>query len=88
MWAPKKMGVLWCGLPEMGVIQCAKVQFQGQNLQNFLLKLPQNCHISRNAREARKNLQFLCKIWYKSEKKGVTGCGLNEKRGSLGVGSA
>ena len=56
---------------------------------NFLLKLPQNCYISQNARrKACKNLQFLCKIWYKSGKKGVIGCGLNEKRGSLGVGSA
>ena len=26
----KKWGLFWCGLPEMGVIQCAKVQFQGK----------------------------------------------------------
>ena len=41
VWAPKKWGLFWCGLPKMGVIQCAKLQFQGK-ICNFQLKLPQN----------------------------------------------
>ena len=63
----QKTGFFWCGLPKMGVIQYAKMQFQGK-ICKFSVKIAKNVH-------------FLCKIWFKSGKKGVIGCEPNKKRG-------
>ena len=76
----------WCGLPKMWVIKVCKNAISGQNLQIFMFRLPQNCKISQNVLKERENVQFLCKIWYKSRKKGSLG--VEWKRGSLGVRSA
>ena len=84
----QKMGAFWCGLSKMGVIQFAKMQFQGKICKFSVQIATKIVKFLKNVREAHKNVQFLCKIWYKSGKKGVIGCGLNKKRGSLGVGSA
>ena len=75
VWAPKKMGAFLCGLLKMGVIQCAKMQFQGK-ICKFSVKSATKSLNSQNAREARKNLQFYVKLIQKW-KKGVIGCRLN-----------
>ena len=69
VWAPKKWGLFWCGLPKWGLFSVQKCNFKAK-FANSLLKLPQNVLNSQNACEAPKNLPVLCKIWYKCGKKG------------------
>ena len=38
----QKWILLWYGLPKLGVIQCAKMQFQARKIAFLMLKLPQN----------------------------------------------
>ena len=54
MWAPKKWGLFWCGLPEMGVIQCAKVQFQGKICQFPVKIATKSLNFSKCAQRAQK----------------------------------
>ena len=85
MWAPKKCGLFFggCELSKTGIIQCAKIQFQAQ-IYKFYSKIASKLNFSKCARNARKfviRMQNLIQKW----KEGVIGCGLNKKRGSLGV---
>ena len=72
----------------MGVIQCAKVQFQGK-ICTFSVKIATKLlHFSKFRAKRAKICNFYVKFDTNVEKRGVIGCGLNEKRGSLGEGSA
>ena len=83
----KKWGLFWCGLPKIGVIQCAKMQFQAK-ICKFYIKIPTKLlNLSKCARSAQKICNLYVKFDTKVEKRGPwvwTEC----KRGSLGVGSA
>ena len=69
----KKMGAFWCGLPEMGVIQCAKVQFQGK-ICKFSVKIAtKSLNFSKCARSAQKFAIFYVKFDTKVEKRGSLG---------------
>ena len=70
----KTWGLVWCGLPKMGVIQCAEMQFQGK-ICKFSVKIATKLwNFSKCVQiEVGKNLQFLCKIWFKSGKRGSMG---------------
>ena len=74
--------------PKWGSSNMQKCNFKPKCANSMLKFFCQNWSISENAREARKNLQFVCKIWYKSGngKRGVM-VWAEEKRGSLGVRS-
>ena len=58
----KKMGAFLMWALKNGGHSVCKNAISRQKFANFPLKLPQNRKISQNAREARKNWQFLCKI--------------------------
>ena len=54
VWTPKKWGLFWCGLLKMGVIQCAKMQFQGK-ICKFSVKIAmKSLNFSKCARSAQK----------------------------------
>ena len=74
--------------PKWGSSNMQKCNFKPKCANSMLKFFCQNLSISENAREALKNLQFVCKIWYKSGngKRGVM-VWTEEKRGSLGVRS-
>ena len=57
----KNRGFFGVDSQKWGSFSVQKCNFKAK-FANFLLKLSQNRYISQNAREARKNLQFLCKI--------------------------
>ena len=50
---------------------------------NFMFKITAKFEVSHYACEARANLPFVCKIWYKSGKKGVIRCKNGVKKGGL-----
>ena len=69
----KKRGLFWCGLPKMGVIQCAKMQFQGK-ICKFSVKIAiKSLNFSKRARSAQKNYNFHVKLDTKVEKRGSLG---------------
>ena len=80
VWAPKKWDLFWCGLPKMGVIWCAKMQFQAK-ICKFYVKITANFVNFLNTGEAICNL---CKIWYENGKKGGHWVWTEEKRGVIG----
>ena len=61
MWAQKNGVFFGVDSQKWGVIQCAKMQFQAE-ICKFYVKIATKLLISQNACEARKNLQFVCKI--------------------------
>ena len=79
----------WCGLPKMGVIKCAKMQYFQAKICKFYVKITAKISefCKRHAKRT-KNLKFVCKILCESGKKGVIGCELRKKGRSLSVRSA
>ena len=66
----KKWGLFWCGLPKMGVIQCAKMQFQGK-ICKFSVKIAtKSLNFSTRAKICHFHVKFDAKV---------------EKKESLGV---
>ena len=97
VWAPKKWGLFWCGLSKMGLIQCAKMQFQGK-ICKFSVKIATKIikFLKMRAKRA-KICNFYVKLDTKVEKrgslgvdwikKGVIGCRIGVKKGGLLTGT-
>ena len=59
VWAPKKWGLFWCRLPKIGVIQCAKMQFQGKICKLSVKIATKSLNFSKCARSAQKFAIFM-----------------------------
>ena len=82
------MGLFCMGSEKMEVIQCGKIQFSCQNLLFFFFFAKIALRNDKFFLNARKILLFLCKILYKTGKRGVIKCGLRgqgSNGGRIGV---
>ena len=69
----KNGGLFWCRLPKMGVIPCAKMQFQGKICQFSFKIATKSLNFSKCARSAQKFENFYVKFDTKVEKRGSLG---------------